>query len=217
MSAITHALVRYGKKLYDAHLVVGSGGNISARDGDTAWLSPSGLSLGELHIRQLCPVAIDSGKPRTRTYKPTSETQMHLAIYRARPDIHAVFHVHSPWLCGVISSGLDMAQRAMFAEVVNDLGRRATVPYVTPTTQELADRMAEAAKEAESIFMVNHGFCALGTTMRQAFFRCQIVEDAAQSLVAASLVGIPQWLTPEQEDDLMALAGPQHRVKMMER
>ena len=38
----------------------------------------------------------------------------------------------------------------------------------------------------------------------------------AQSLVAASIVGKPQLLTPEQETDLMALSGPQHRVKMME-
>ena len=93
---------------------------------------------------------------------------------------------------------------------------RVTVPYVTPTTQALADLVAEAAKGAETIFMANHGVCALGLNMKQAFYRCLIVEDAAKSLVAAAVVGTPQILTPEQEADLMAQSGPQHRVKMME-
>ena len=77
--------------------------------------------------------------------------------------------------------------------------------------------MSEASKQADTIFMANHGVCALGVNMKQAFWRCLIVEDAAQSLVAATIVGTPQLLTPEQEKDLMALSGPQHRVKMMEK
>ena len=81
----------------------------------------------------------------------------------------------------------------------------------------MAGLVAEAAKEADTIFMTNHGVCAVGVNMKQAFWRCLIVEDAAQSLVAASVVGKPQLLTPEQEKDLMALSGPQHRVKMMEK
>ena len=75
---------------------------------------------------------------------------------------------------------------------------------------------AEAAKDADTIFMANHGVCAVGVNMKQAFWRCLIVEDGAKSLVAATIVGKPQLLTPQQEKDLMALSGPQHRVKMME-
>jgi L-fuculose-phosphate aldolase len=116
----------------------------------------------------------------------------------------------------VVSAGLDFARMPMFAEFINDLGRRITVPYVTPTTQALADVVAEAAKSADSIFMANHGFCALGANMKQAFYRSLIVEDAAKSIVAAAAVGKPQILTPEQETDLMSQAGPQHRIKVME-
>ncbi len=216
MSAIKNELIAYGKKIYDAHLVVGCGGNISARDGNVVWMKPSGLAMYELGEDDLCGMDFATGEQVEGPYKPTSEVNMHLGIYRVRPEVTAVFHTHSPWLCGVVSAGIDVAKKVMFAEFINDLGRRVTVPYVTPTTQDLADRMSEAAKQADSIFMTNHGFCGLGTSMKQAFFRCLVVEDAAQSLVAASIIGKPQLLTPEQEADLMALSGPQHRVKMME-
>ena len=104
----------------------------------------------------------------------------------------------------------------MFAEFVNDLGRTATVPYVTPTTQDLADAMSDCAREHDTIFMVNHGVLATGAVMKQAFYRCQVVEDAAISLVAARVVGKPRFLSKQNIRDLMALEGPKHRIKMMQ-
>jgi L-fuculose-phosphate aldolase len=217
MSTTKEDLVDYGKKICAAHLVVAAGGNVSAREGETIWMKPSGLALDEMGPDDLCGMELASGRQTSGPHQPTSEVNLHLAIYRVRPDVRAVFHTHSPWLCGVLSAGVDMAKKPMFAEFVNDLGRRVSVPYVTPTTQALADMVARAAKQAETIFMANHGVCALGVTMKQAFYRCLIVEDAAKSLVAATVVGTPQILTPEQEAELMSQSGPQHRIKMMER
>jgi len=217
MSSVKKELVEYGKKIYAAHLVVGAGGNISARDGDIVWMKPSGFAMDEMGPDDMCGMLLETGEQVEGPHKPTSEVNMHLGVYRVRPDAMAVFHTHSPWLCGVVSSGIDVANTVMFAEFINDLGGRASVPYVTPTTEVLANLVSEAAKEADTIFMANHGVCAVGVNMKQAFWRCLIVEDAAQSLVAATIVGKPQLLTPEQEKDLMALSGPQHRVKMMEK
>jgi L-fuculose-phosphate aldolase len=216
MSTVKEDLVHYGRKIYAAHLVVGAGGNISARDAATIWMKPSGLALDDMQPDDLCGIDLDSGQQTSGPHKPTSEVNMHLAIYRVRPEVNVVFHTHSPWLCGVVSAGVDLAKMPMFAEFVNDLGRRVTVPYVTPTTQALADRVAEAARQADTIFMANHGVCALGANMKQAFYRCLIAEDAAKSLVAAAVVGTPQILTAEQEADLMSQSGPQHRIKMMQ-
>lgn len=139
---------------------------------------------------------------------------MHLGIYRVRPEVNAVFHTHSPWASGVITAGVEL--RPMFAEFVNDLGRTGTVPYVTPTTQELADRMAECAKDHDTIFMVNHGVLAVGVTMVQAYFRCVVVEDAAKSFMAASVVGTPRFFTQKEIDDILALDAVKHRTKMVE-
>jgi L-fuculose-phosphate aldolase len=139
---------------------------------------------------------------------------MHLAIYRVRPDVAAVFHTHSPWASGVISSGA--AFRPMFAEFVNDLGRTGTLRYLTPTTQRLADAMAAKARTCDTIFMVNHGVLAVGVTLKQAYFRCVVVEDAARSLVAAAAVGKPKFLTRKQVEEILSLDAVKHRTRMAE-
>ena len=214
MGSIRDELVRYGVKIAAARLVAGAGGNISAREGDIIWMKPSGFAMDEMSPGDLCGVDLKTGNQVRGRHKPTSEVNMHLEIYRARPDIVAVFHTHSPWASGVITSGARF--RPMFAEFVNDLGRTGTVRYVTPTTQRLADAMAAAARTCDTIFMVNHGVLAVGVTMKQAFFRCVVVEDAAKSLVAASVVGKPKFFTRKQVQEILSLDAVKHRTKMVE-
>lgn len=214
MSTIKEELVAYGVKMAGAGLVAGAGGNISAREGNIVWMKPSGFAMDEMASDELCGMDLETGKQLEGGNKPTSEVNMHLEVYRVRPEIKAVFHSHSPWASGVISSGAEF--KPMFAEFVNDLGQVGTIPYITPTTQKLADAVGAKAKDCDTIFMVNHGVLAIGVTMKQAYYRCLVVEDAAKSLVAATVVGKPRFLTGAQIDELMALEGPKHRVKMME-
>jgi L-fuculose-phosphate aldolase len=214
MPSIKEELVRYGAKIAQAGLVAGAGGNISARDGDIIWMKPSGFAMDEMGPDDLCGMDLKTGGQRLGKNRPTSEVNMHLGIYRVRPDVTAVFHTHSAWASGVISSGVKL--RPMFAEFVNDLGRVTTVPYVTPTTQRLADAMAAAAREHDTIFMVNHGVLAVGVHIKQAFYRVVVVEDAAKSLVAACAVGKPKFFTPKQCREILSLDAVKHRTKMME-
>lgn len=207
-------LVHYGVKIVQARLVAGAGGNISARDGSIVWMKPSGFALDEMAPGDLCGLDVATGRQVRGAHKPTSEYNMHLAIYRVRPEIKVIFHTHSPWASGVVSAGIQF--KPMFAEFINDLGRTGQVPYITPTTRKLADAMAAKARHCDTIFMVNHGVLAVGVNMKQAYYRCVVVEDAAKSLVAATIVGKPRFLTPAQGRELMAQAGPQHRLKMME-
>jgi L-fuculose-phosphate aldolase len=214
MASVREELVRYGQRIAQAGLVAGAGGNISAREGAIVWMKPSGVAMDDMTPDDLCGMDMETGKQVSGKNKPTSEVNMHLAVYRARPDNAVIFHTHSPWASGVISSGAEL--KPMFAEFVCDLGRVKQIPYITPTTQELADAVGGAARGADTIFMVNHGIVALGTTMKQAYYRCVVVEDAAKSMVAAAVVGKPRFLTEPQIADLMALEAPKHRVKMME-
>ncbi len=215
MPDIRQELIRYGLKIAQARLVAGAGGNISARDGKRVWMKPSGFAMDDLAPEDLCAMDLKSGKQVQGEHRPTSEVDMHLKIYRRRPEVQVVFHTHSPWASGVISSGTDL--RPMFAEFVNDLGVVGKVPYVTPTTEALAQAVAEKAETCDTIFLENHGIVALGCTMKQAYYRCLVVEDAAISMVAAAVVGTPQFLTRRQIQDLQELDGAQHRVDMMSR
>ncbi len=214
METVSEELVRYGGKIMQARLVAGAGGNISAREDRIIWMKPSGVAMDEMTPDDLCGIELEDGRQVRGPHRPTSEVNMHLAVYRARPDIKAIFHTHSPWASGVISSGTEL--KPMFAEFICDLGRVGTIPYVTPTTKALADAMGACAADHDTIFMVNHGVAALGATMKQAFYKCLVVEDAAISMVAAAVVGKPRFLTESEQQDLLQLDAPKHRIAMME-
>lgn len=213
--SIREDLVRYGVKIAQSGLVAGAGGNISAREGDVVWMKPSGFAMDDMTPDDLCGMDLASGRQISGPHKPTSEVNMHLGVYRKRPDTKVIFHTHSPWASGILSSGADF--KPMFAEFVCDLGRVGRIPYVTPTTQALADAMAQAAAECDTIFMENHGILAQGANMKQAYYRCVVVEDAAKSIVAAAIVGKPRFLNEQQQADLLALGGVKHRIQTMSR
>ena len=213
MSNIRADLIKYGIKIAQAGLVAGAGGNISARDGKIIWMKPSGFAMDDMTPADLCGMDLATGKQVRGKNKPTSEVNMHLGIYRERPDTQFIFHVHSPYASGIFSSGAQL--KPMFAEFVCDLGRVGTIPYITPTTQELADAVTAAGKKFETIFMENHGMIAQGANAKQAYYRCLVVEDAAKSMIAAAIVGKPRFLTPKQQQDLMNLSGVKHRIATM--
>ena len=215
MSDVRDELVKYGARTVQAGLVAGAGGNISARDGGIVWMKPSGLAMDELKPGDLCGMDLKTGRQKTGSRRPTTEVDMHLAVYRERPDVMAICHTHSPWASGVISSGAEL--KPMFAEFIVDLGRVGKVPYITPTTASLAEAVGNKIRNHDTLFMVNHGVLAVGSTMQQAYFRCVVVEDAAKSLLAASIVGKPRFLGKKQIKDLMSLDRVRHRIAVMAR
>ena len=99
----------------------------------------------------------------------------------------------------------------------NEMNRRV-VEVARGSTEISAniEAVAKAAEDGDTLFLVNHGIVALGVTMKQAYYRCVVVEDAAKSLIAAAVVGKPQFLTDAQCHELRNLDAAKHRVHMME-
>ena len=91
-------LAHVGYDVVQAGLVCGSGGNLSARipDEDAIWVTASGSWLDRLSRTSFAPVRISDGEHATvgttppPRVEPTSELALHLALYRARPDVNAV-------------------------------------------------------------------------------------------------------------------------------
>lgn len=217
MISIRDELVQYGAKMAKT-LVTSSGGSISAREGDKIWMQPDDFAFAEMRPADLCGINLKTGRQfqgKKWGKRPSPEVNLHRAIYRARPDIMAVFHVHPAWVIGVISAGKKF--RPMFAEFINDLGRTGSVPYLAPATPALTKRMVQCAKDHDTIFMINHGMLTMGVNLKQAFYRCVVAEDAAKSLVSASIVGRPLFLNQQQANEILSLDAVQHRIKMMEK
>ncbi len=211
---IKKELIKYGNKMVSSGLVAGAGGNISARLGKVVYLSPSGYALDEMTEESISGVSIDSGEIVEGTLRPTSEVLMHLGCYRIRKEIGAVVHTHSPWASGVISAGFSL--EPMFPEFVADLGEIGYLDYILPTTKRLADAVAKQIKSLNVVLMANHGVLTVGRNLKEAYYRSIIIEEAAKSLVAASVVGKPRFLSSEQREEIRKLETIQYRRQVME-
>ena len=89
-------LIKYGKKLVEAGLTKGTGGNLSVFDRKTGYvaITPSGIDFFEIQPEDIVIIDLD-GKTIEGTRTPSSEWEMHLMPYRTRTDIDAVIHAHT--------------------------------------------------------------------------------------------------------------------------
>ena len=80
-------LVEYGKRLMVERLVTGPGGNISAKEGNIIYLSPSGLAFDEMGPEDYVGMDLTTGEVVEGERRTTSEFLVHMACYRKRSDI----------------------------------------------------------------------------------------------------------------------------------
>jgi L-fuculose-phosphate aldolase len=213
---VRRELVKFGKRVAAEHLVVGPGGNISARVGDIVLVKASGVALEDATQQDFVPVEIGSGKILEEGRRPTSELPMHLACYRVREDVGAVVHTHSPFATGVASAGVTL--RPMFPDFVAVIGTEVpTLPFVIPCGEELAAVVSQAIEKVNAALLANHGVVAVGENLREAFFRAMLVEEAAVALVSGTLLGKVRFLSDEEAARIRGLEKVQYRVKVLKK
>jgi len=181
-------LVTIGRLLYEKSLVASTEGNLSIRLGDDRFLlTPAGAPKGRL--RPECLVTVDgSGRLRAGQGAPSSETAMHLAIYRARPDVGAIVHAHPPTATGFAVAGIPLAD-CVLPEILLTVGSIPLAPYGTPGGEELAETIVPIARAHDAFLLKNHGAVTLGEEIWQAFHRMEMIESFARTLFTARLLG----------------------------
>jgi L-fuculose-phosphate aldolase len=212
MSHVINDLKLYASKIVQTGLVVGAGGNLSMRDGNIMYISPSGFDLQEIEDHQWVRVNIETGEILD-DLKPSSEILMHLECFRKRPDITAVLHAHPSYSVGVSSAGHNIP--SLFPDFPAMIKSVAYLDYMIPTTEVLADAISGVIEENDVVVMRNHGVLTVGKTMKEAFFFMQIIEESAKVYTIASTVGIPRILTEEECQDLRNLSSEKYRSKLL--
>ena len=141
---------------------------------------------------------------------------MHLAVYRARPDVAAIVHTHPPVTIGVISAG-HAEIPFMFPDQVALVGKAPLLDYVTPCTQELADAAAAAMREPDitALLLQNHGLITIGHNLKEAYYRSELIEDAARIYWIAATVGTPRILTAGEADVIRNLDAERYRQRLL--
>src|SRR5712692_6707659 len=118
---------------------------------------------------------------------PKSE-DMHLLIYRRRPDVNAVCHAHPPVATGYAAAGLPL-NKALVSELVLSLGCIPVARYGTPGTPELSNALEPLVQHYDAILMANHGVVTYGPDLLTAFFRMETVEHFARVSLVTELLG----------------------------
>ena len=216
IESLKKELVKYAKKTAEQKLVVGTSGNISVRCGDVVYVSPSGYSLDEVGINDWVGVNLHTGKViADGGLRPTCETSMHLACYRAREDIGAVLHTHQPFTTGLISAGLDI--EPITQEFVAFIGKPVILDCMLPGSKTLAENTSGAIKKANAVLLRNHGCVIVGATLKEAFCRAVTLEDAAHTLFIARLAGTPRILTSREIEAIKNLEVENYRTSLLKR
>ena len=208
-------IVEVSKRLYDRGLVAGAGGNVSRRKPGSkeVFITPSGLCKGHLRVPDIIKVDLE-GNVLDGNLKPTSETPMHTEIYKVRDDVNAIVHAHPP-----VSTGFACARVSLdipiFPDSIAMVGDIATVEYVTPTTKELAEKVAEYAKGYDALLLTNHGTITLGVSLEQAYQRTEILEDFAKIALVSTLLGGPKTLSEAEVKKIRGLKTEKYRLELI--
>jgi L-fuculose-phosphate aldolase len=200
-------IIEAGRRLCDKGLITASQGNISVRTDRGLLVTASGVSKGALTPSLVLDTDIE-GRGSGRA--ASSEIQMHVAIYRRRPDVRAIVHAHPPVATAFAVTGI-VLDSAVLAESVLLLGRVPLLPYAAPSTLALAETAGEAMVEAQAVLLSNHGAVTLGTTLDQALSRMETLEHLARVTLFARALGEPRALAPEEVERLLALGSTPYR------
>lgn len=194
-AAVARRMAQCCRQLAARGLIAGQDGNLSVRLGADRYLvTPAGQIKALVGAADM--VEVDgSGRVRRGRRKPTSELDLHLRILRRRPDVGAVVHAHPPAATGFAVAG-EGFETFVLPELIFLIGRVPVVPYATPGTPELGERVEPYLDGHDAFLLANHGAVTLGPTLDAAWIRMESLEHAARIILAARLLGRVTELTP---------------------
>jgi L-fuculose-phosphate aldolase len=199
-------IVEVGRRLYARGYTASNDGNISLRlDASRLLMTPTSVCKGFMTAEMMCITDLD-GKRIAGDRHPSSEMQMHLEVYRQRPDAQAVVHAHPPIATGFAVAGIPL-DRAVLAEVVCTLGSVPIAEYATPSTKELPEAVRKYVKAHDGMLLANHGALTIGADVFAAYYKMETIEHFAKISLVARMLGGERLLSREEVTRLEKLRG----------
>lgn len=189
--------------------IVDAFGHVSVRhDQDPGrFLLARNMAPAQVSAADIVEYAVDSGEALDPDApRPYLERFIHSEIYKARPDVMAVVHNHSPavlpfgivkgarlrpacHMCGFLSEGPPVFEIRDHAGAATDLLIR---------NRELGTALARSLGQERVVLMRGHGCTVVAQSLRLAVYRAVYTEVNAKLLLQALPLGEVQYLTPEE-------------------
>lgn len=184
-------IMEYSRIAYEKNLVSAAGGNVSARCGKYVAVTASNISLRRVEEQDLAFMTMDGQSADLQEGRRASkETPFHLNIYRLRPEINYVMHLHP---CYSILWSTENQELPFFTESAKlKLIQVPVIPDEKPGSHELAEAVYSAVKEApetsRAFLLKNHGILVMGTEMEECLNLAELLEDTAKIAVLHSIL-----------------------------
>lgn len=195
---IAAEVVSAGQQLIDAGLVRGTSGNVSIRQGELVYASPTGVPYDQLEPTMISVVRL-TDEQLAAGLRPTSELPLHLAIYRARPDVSAIVHTHS--MFATVFASLNHTIPPVHYLLARAGGPPPIAGYARYGSTELAENCVQAMGQGPSVLLANHGVVSVGADLRQAMAAAEAIEFVAELAWRAGQLGQPRLLTERELAD----------------
>jgi len=206
---IRESICEIGRRIWQRGFCAGNEGNHSVRVGapedDRYLCTPTGISKGFLEPDDIVVVngEAEQIEPNVNGRKPTSEAKIHMAVYKARPDVTSVIHSHPPHAVAFCLAGVPLPE-GIHPEAEVFLGRTIFARYATPSTYDLPNSfLPKLNEETTTILMANHGSISLGKDITEAYYRLEILDNYCKQLILARQLGNVNTLSPQEMTELL--------------
>jgi L-fuculose-phosphate aldolase len=194
-------LTRVAHLIYERGYNVSIDGNLSYRLADgNLLMTPSGSHNGFLRPEELVITRPDGSLLRGDR-RPTSEYRLHVELYRARPDIGCVVHVHSPFAVAASLAGVDLHKTYITIAPI------PTTPYARISSPESPAVMRPYMQDYNWAILPRHGTVAWSDTIWNAFLRIEGLEHCAKVVMTARAAGPIEPLPNDKRIELLTFWG----------
>lgn len=200
---IRKQMCEIGKRVYGRNMVAANDGNFSVKLNDNEILcTPTGVSKGFMTPECICKLDMDGNVIQSsKGFKPSSESKMHMRVYKVRPDVKSVVHAHPTFATAFAIAGIPLTQPIM-PEAVIALGCVPIAEYGAPSTYEIPDRLEKYLPYFDAVLLENHGALSWGGDLLAAYHKMESLEFYAELLYKAKALGGPKEFSEEQIQQL---------------
>lgn len=181
-------------EIHKRRLTRAYGGGVSMRVGNIIYVTATYYPIGEGSLTclgdttpdHIIPIELKTGKKLSGNWNPSWETPAHLAIYRNNTNVNGIVHCHPPY-----GTAFAIAKQDLWCwsdSPRSHLGRVPVVELVPCGSDWLASNIEEGLRGRHAIFLRSHGLWVTGENINVALHNAELVEEAAESQIFATLL-----------------------------
>ncbi len=200
---IKKQIIKYGKKLGEKNMSPATSGNISVKTGNNILITGSGTCLADLCEDDI--VLIDKNANIVDgNIKPSSEKNLHNAVYAIRPDINAIIHCHAPYTSAFAVCRIPLS-KPIISENVFYFGEIPVAEYALPGSEKLVENTAKFFTKHDAVLLANHGIVIGAKDLKNAYYLMETAETYAQIYLNSMLLGGAKELNKKEIEEIYAL------------